>query len=58
MNKLVKLLGAEQCATNPGLTFKDYDMEKSSICGSKFYKAHSDGVKKAVEDVNAKKSQV
>lgn len=58
LNKLVKLLGAERCATNPGLMFKDYDMEKSSIYGSKFYKSHLDGVKKAVEAVNAKKSQV
>lgn len=58
LNKLAKLLGAERCATIPGLRFKDYDIEKSSIYGTKFYKSHLETAKKAVEAVNEKKSEV
>lgn len=36
LNRLAKMLGAEGCSTNPGLVFNDYQVEKSSLCGTGF----------------------
>jgi predicted chitinase len=58
LNKLVKMLGAEKCSENPGLIFNNYQIEKSSIFGTFFYKTHPQRIKEAVEAVDAKKSQV
>ncbi|WP_322106533.1 glycoside hydrolase family 19 protein [Paraburkholderia sp. J41] len=58
LNKLAKLLGAGKCATNPGLVFNDYQIEKSSLYGSNFYKTHTKRVNDAVEAVDAKKSTI
>ncbi|CAB3796248.1 hypothetical protein LMG28688_04267 [Paraburkholderia caffeinitolerans] len=58
LNKLAKLLGAQKCTTNPGLVFDDYQIEKSTLYGTKFYKGHSEGIRKAVEAVNEKKSKI
>jgi predicted chitinase len=58
LNKLVKLLGAEKCTTNPGLIFNDYQIEKSSLYSSDFYKKNPNRIKEAVEAVDAKKSKI
>ncbi|MCC8403891.1 glycoside hydrolase family 19 protein [Paraburkholderia sp. MMS20-SJTN17] len=58
LNKLAKLLGAKRCTTNPGLVFNDYQMEKSSLYGTNFYKTHSKRIAEAVEAVDAKRSAI
>ncbi|SIO05628.1 glycoside hydrolase family 19 protein [Paraburkholderia phenazinium] len=58
LNKLAKMLGAEKCATNPGLKFNDYQMEKSSLYDSDFYNKNPKRIKEAVEAVDAKKSKI
>jgi predicted chitinase len=58
LNKLAKSLGAEKCTTNPGLIFNDYQIEKSSLYGTNFYKTHTERINEAVEAVDAKKSKI
>ena len=58
LNRLAKLLGVGGCVTNPGLMFSDYNIENSSVFGTKYYKNHTGVVRSAVEAVNDAKSKI
>ncbi len=58
LNRLAKLLGVHGCVTNPGLVFSDYNIESSSVYGTRYYKSHVGVVRSAVEAVNSVKAKI
>jgi hypothetical protein len=58
LNKLAKLIGAQHCETNSGMIFSNYEINKSAIFETNYYRANPSRVQAAIEAVNAKKSQI
>ncbi|MBS63983.1 glycoside hydrolase family 19 protein [Salinisphaera sp.] len=53
LNKLARIFQADNCQTNPGLNFSNYEIESSSLTNSNWYKSHRSIAERAQNSIDS-----